>query len=115
MANNLNRNNVVLLLSFCCQLNYPSYIGHTHSNMKTRLTQHKQNGAEAKHLSTHHNILNGPLELLTSNVRIIPTVLDTTQLLIYDAPFILNSEADMRRQIVYFVNPIKLFLSHTGQ
>ena len=81
MTHNLNRNEDPLSMSHVvyeikcpvggCELLNPSYIGQTRNNIRTRLSQHRQNGAIIKHLSSHHNITNITLEELASNVSVL--------------------------------------------
>ena len=51
-----------------CALPNPSYIGQTRNNVKTRLNQHRPNGATLEHLQQSHNI-NTVFYTLLSNVK----------------------------------------------
>ena len=72
MTNNLNRHVYPLSMSHLlyeikcpvggCELLNPSYIGQTRNNIRTRLNQHRQNGAIIEHLASHHHITNITLE-----------------------------------------------------
>ena len=95
-----------------CALPNPSYIGQTRNNVKTRLNQHRQNGAILEHLQQSHNINTVQLDTLLSNVKNLKIIPDYHKLIIYEALAILHRKPDLNRQIYNFVNPLQLFSSH---
>ena len=119
MTNNLNRNDDPLAMSHAvyeikspvggCELLNPSYIGQTRNKIRTRLSQHRQNGAIIEHLASHHNITNITLEKLASNVCVLQKLPVDNKLFIYEALSILDRKPDLNIQIDNFINPFKLF------
>ena len=103
----------VLCLIGGCALPNPSYIGQTRDNVKSRLNQHRQNGAILEHLQQSHNINTVQLDTLLSNVKILKIIPDYHKLTIYEALAILHRKSDLNRQIDNFVNPLKLFSRST--
>ena len=84
-------------------------IGQTRNNIRTRLSQHRQNGAIIEHLASHHNIMNITLEELASNVSVLQKFPVDNKLFIYEVLSILDRKPDLNRQIDNFINPLKLF------
>ena len=81
--------------------------------MKTRLNQHRQNGAILEHLQQSHNINTVQLDTLLANVKIFKIIPDYHKLTIYEALAILHRKPDLNRQIDNFVKPLKLFSGST--
>ena len=96
-----------------CALQNPSYIGQTRNNVKTRLNQHRQNGAIPEHIQQSHNINTVQLDTLLSKVKMLKIIPDYHKLTIYKALAILHRKPDLNRQIDNFVNPLKLFSRST--
>ena len=121
MTNNLNRNEDPLAKSHVvyeikcpvggCELLNPSYIGQTRNNIRTRLSQHRQNGNIIEHLASHHSITNITLEELASNVSVLQKL--PVELFIYEA-LLIDRKPDLNRQIDNFTNPLKLFSRGTN-
>ena len=119
MTNNLNRNEDPLAMSHVvyeikcpvggCELLNPSYIGQTRNNIRTRLSQHRQNADIIEHLASHHNITNITLGELASNVSVLQKLPVDNKLFIYEALSILGRKPDLNRQTDNFKNPLKLF------
>ena len=84
MANDLTRNKQKLAMSHviyeikCPRGDYvlpnPSYIGQTRNTLKTRLTQHRQNGAIVEHMTNVHNNTTLTLEDLADKVKIVKQI-----------------------------------------
>ena len=96
-----------------CALPNHSYIGQTRNSAKTRLNQHRQNGAILEHLQQSHNINTVQLDTLLSNVNFLKIIPDYHKLTIYEALAILHRKPDLNRQIDNFVNPLKPFSRST--
>ena len=73
-----------------CVLPNPSYIGQTRNNVKTRLNQHRQNGAILEHVLQSHNINTVQLDTLLSNIKKLKIIPDYQKLTIYEALAILH-------------------------
>ena len=96
-----------------CALPNPSYIGQTRNNVKTRLNQHRQNGAILEHLQQSYNINTVQLDTLFPNIKFLKIIPDYHKLTIYEALAILHRKPDLNRQIDNFVNPLKPFSRST--
>ena len=117
ITNNLNRNEDPLAMSHVvyeikcpvggCELLNPSYIGQTRNNIRTRLSQHRQNGAIIEHLASHHNITNITLEELASNVSVLQKSPVDDKPFIYEALSIFDRKPDPNRQ---FYKPFEIVL-----